>query len=135
MLQLAYISTARATIAFDQLDVILATSRRNNGRSGVTGLLVVGGRRFLQVLEGPDAEVAATFDRIKADPRHFAIVELTRHTVAARAFGDWSMGFERGGTVEGDDLRSIVAALAEPIADRNLRAQFLGFAELHAKAA
>lgn len=135
MLQIAYISTARKLIAFDELDAILATSRRNNRSVEVTGLLVVGGRRFLQVLEGPEPEVVATFDRIKTDDRHHAVVELSRRSIANRAFGDWSMGFERGLSAEGEDLRSIIVKLVDPIQNRNLRAQFVGFAELHAKAA
>jgi hypothetical protein len=136
MLQLVYISTSRLAQTAALLEDILAASRRNNGRSGVTGLLVAGGRRFLQALEGPSAAVLATYERIKADPRHHAIVLLSSHTVAARSFGDWAMGYEQGGLVTpGCDLRQIVADLTGPIVDKGLHAEFSGFAELHARAA
>ena len=135
MLQLAYISTATQPHDDAMLDSILGVSRHNNAPVGVTGLLVAGGRRFLQALEGPEAAVLATYTRIQQDPRHRALVLLSRRTVTARAFGNWSMGFERGGSAEAADLRSVVAALVAPLEDRNLLAQFQGFAELHARAA
>ena len=135
MLQIVYISTARQVPDTASLEAILAESRRNNAAAGVTGLLVSGGRRFLQALEGPDAAVLATYARIHADPRHHALVLLGSTHIEARAFGDWSMGFEAGGTAESGDLRGVIDALVAPLDDRNLVAQFRGFAELHARAA
>ena len=135
MLQLAYISTAALLPTEGMLDSILAASRRNNQQAGVTGLLVAGGRRFLQVLEGPEAGVLATYARIQADTRHRAFVMLSCKPVEARAFGDWAMGFERGGNGASGDLRQVIAGLTAPLADKNLLAQFQGFGEIHAKAA
>lgn len=136
MLQLVYISTARAPVGADSLAQILETSRRNNAKVGITGLLVAGGRRFLQALEGPEAEVLAAYDRIKADPRHYAVVALAMRQTESRSFGDWAMGYENGEDA-GDDapLSETVARLTAPIADRNLRAQFQSFADLHSRAA
>jgi hypothetical protein len=99
-------------------------------------LLVSGGRRFLQVLEGPDQAVLATYARIQGDPRHRAFVLITCQGVAERAFGDWSMAYREGGIHVADDrLHTAVEALTARIADPNLRAQFSGFAKLHAQAA
>ncbi|MFN3946043.1 MAG: BLUF domain-containing protein [Allosphingosinicella sp.] len=136
MLQLVYISTARERPTDAMLQDILAVSRRNNQKVGVTGLLVAGGRRFLQALEGPSTAVSATFDRIRADPRHYAPVVLSCRSVAGRSFGEWAMGYEQGGQpIDGADLRQIVAELTSPIFDKGLHAEFNGFAELHARAA
>jgi len=136
MLQLVYISTSREPITDRLLDDILSTSRRNNDRAGVSGLLVAGGRRFLQALEGPAAAVLATYARIAADSRHFAVVQLSCRQVSDRQFGDWAMAHQAGGNVRcGDDLKSTVEQLISGLEDRNLRAQFTGFAEIHARAA
>lgn len=136
MLQLVYISTSRQQPTEAALQDILSVSRRNNGPAGLTGLLLAGGRRFLQVLEGPEEPLMATYDRISADPRHFALVRLGCRAIAERQFGDWAMAFEPGGAVAApDDLRGTVAALTQTLTDPNLRAQFQGFAELHARAA
>ena len=135
MLQIVYISTARQLLTEAELQSLLAVSRRNNGAAEISGLLIAGGRRFLQALEGPEGAVAAAFDRIKADPRHFAVVPLSMKHVEAREFGSWAMGFEAGGAGGAEDLKGIVEGLIAPLKDKNLRAQFTGFAELNARAA
>ncbi|WP_380781300.1 BLUF domain-containing protein [Sphingomonas sp. R86520] len=131
MQRLLYISTARTTVTQDMIDDILRVSRRNNAAAGITGLLVVGGKRFLQVLEGTDLAIAQTFDRIQRDPRHFAMVNLARQSITERSFGDWAMGYHTGGTTTSDDPSTMVAALIAPIEDATLRGYFSGFADLH----
>jgi hypothetical protein len=133
LLQLVYISSARAPLSDAAFHELLAQARRNNRALGVTGLLLAGDRRFLQALEGPEANVDAIFARIRADERHRAIVELVRREVEAREFGSWDMAFER--SRGGGRLSQEVDKLTATIADPNLRAQFTGFAALHGRAA
>jgi len=136
VLQLIYISTARQPLAQGALEALLATARRNNRFVGVTGLLLAGGKRFLQALEGPEQSVLHIFDKISADDRHSGIVQLSRREVAQREFGSWEMAFEPAGVgVSGKGLRAEVEGLVGNIQDRNLRAQFTGFAEIHGRAA
>ena len=138
MQRILYISTARDGFDEAALDGILRSSRRNNAAVGVTGLLVVGGRRFLQVLEGPEEAVASVFERISRDPRHFAVVRLSNKTIETRAFGEWAMGYRSARVVDRNgqkrDLRAIVEQLVAPIDDPMLRAEFNEFATLHAAA-
>lgn len=136
MLTLVYISTARTPITEAMCQDILAASRINNPVNGVTGLLVAGRKRFLQALEGPADEVRATFARIAADPRHFACVVLAERTADERQFGKWAMGYKSGHDADDHaDLEAVVTALVAPLEDPNLRAQFIGFAQLNARAA
>lgn len=131
MKRLLYISTARADLNPNELETLLAQSRRANAAAGLTGLLIVGGRRFLQVLEGPEAAVTSTYDRIRRDDRHFALVKLHEKNIEARSFASWAMGFERGGSVAPSaTLAEQVSSLVAPIADATLRAYFTGFAEV-----
>lgn len=133
MKRLLYISTARAILDASELDELLDKSRAANSMVDLTGLLVVGGRRFLQVLEGPDEAVNETYERIRLDPRHFAIVKLHDKSIEARSFGSWSMGFERGGeAAASDSLADQVNSLVAAIGDPTLRAYFTGFVENHA---
>ena len=135
MIRLLYISTAREPVTPEMLADILRTSRRNNVAVGVTGLLIVGGRRFLQALEGPPEAVFATYDRIARDPRHFAVVQLARDTIVERQFPDWAMGSQAGRTAGVDaDVSAAVAALIAPITDPSLRGYFSGFAGRQAAA-
>ncbi len=128
MLQLVYVSTVRPGIPVD-LPGILATSRRHNLADGITGLLHANDRRFLQVLEGDPARVEATYARIAADPRHFALVVLSRRTIAAREFGDWSMAYD-----DGRDRDAIVARVGRLVegAAPTVRGTFEGFVKLAA---
>lgn len=133
MQRLLYISTARAPITSQQVSTILAVSRRNNAAASITGLLVIGGKRFLQVLEGPDDAVERTFARIAADPRHFAVVTLRRQAITQRAFPDWAMG-HRDVAIPGEasgDLTAVVARLIAGVEDPTIRAHFTGFAEVN----
>jgi hypothetical protein len=135
MYRLLYVSTARQPITTSQLGAILGISRRNNARAGVTGLLVAGGNRFLQALEGQEAAVCETVERIRHDDRHFAVAVLSSGHVDERAFPNWSMGHQAGGDVpEGASLANAVSALIAPIDDVTLKGYFTGFAELHAAA-
>ena len=129
MLQLVYISTAVGDAGGPG---ILAVSRRNNRRAGVSGLLYGDGKRFLQVLEGPAELVEATFERIKGDPRHRAPVVLSRREVDEREFGTWDMA-ER---LPGEDGDAFIARIHELIAgaDASIRATFDGLARLRAAA-
>lgn len=135
MFQLAYISSSKTPVDRAMLDDILAVSRRNNARAGITGLLVAGGRRFLQVLEGPEQAVLTTYTRIGRDDRHRGLVMISAKAVEWRAFGEWSMAFRDSGAASGDELEDLVAKLVGTIEDPNLRAQFTGFAKLHNRAA
>ncbi len=94
MQRLIYVS---CSVSRSKVDIgpILEQSRHNNALDGVTGLLWTDCIRFIQVLEGSDDAVTATFARIKADPRHQDI-EVVLHTqIDAREFGDWSMAYRR----------------------------------------
>jgi len=125
MLQLVYISTA--TKGANCAD-ILRTSRRNNGRDSITGLLYADGVRFMQALEGPEEAVEAAYHRIKADPRHRAPVVLSRRDVATREFGEWEMAERRPGQ-QGDAFVSRIDGLVAN-ASPSVRATFTGFMEV-----
>lgn len=77
------------------LKKILMNARIRNREIGVTGILVYHAGVFLQALEGEEADVRTTFDRIEKDVRHGNICILGRNTTLGkrRKFGDWSMGF------------------------------------------
>lgn len=136
MEQLIYISTARTNPPLTIIHDILATSRRNNRRDGLSGLLIVGGNRFLQVLEGPSDKLEATYRRIGADPRHFAMVRLSRKTITVRSFPDWEMGYQSGASANDlEELTTIVDRLTGGLDNPSLRAELQGFAALHSRAA
>ena len=106
--QIIYASerTGGREAAADELRRILEQSRHNNAIDGVTGLLWSDGRRFMQVLEGPEESVAPTFARIGVDGRHRDVAVLSDRRLGEREFGYWSMAFrDRGDSPDELDRR------------------------------
>ncbi len=93
MYQIVYVSTATQEYGQDELTRILAASRRNNSRDGVTGMLCYHGGTFFQMLEGPRDKVEAVMKRVAADPRHYGVMVLLEQEVSSRELPDWSMAF------------------------------------------
>ena len=92
-LQLVYVSSATFAFSPDELMALLEHSRRKNEAAGLSGLLLYHDGNLMQLLEGEESQVRATYDRIKKDPRHFGCLLLLTHQVPERSFPDWSMGF------------------------------------------
>ena len=134
MLQLTYISTATPGLPATTVADILKASRRNNAAAGVTGLLLHDGRRFLQALEGETAMVNRTYERIKADQRHRAVVLLSSAEVTARAFGDWAMADQQVAAGKGSSLADQVDQLTARITDPTMRELFRSFARVRSAA-
>ena len=72
---------------------LLKRARGFNERAGITGVLMYGGGRFMQVLEGCPAAVRCLYARIAADPRHGRLEKLADGLVARREFTEWRMSF------------------------------------------
>ena len=96
MIRILYLSQTAHNITDEQVQQILASSRRNNPALGITGVLVYGGGLFMQVLEGPDNSVLRMYTRILDDKRHgdSQIVHISPST--ERIFQKWSMGVIKG---------------------------------------
>lgn len=75
------------------LNAIHSHAVRNNTAHTITGMLLYANLRFLQVLEGDSKAVHATFDHIKADPRHEHVTLLLEQKIEAHYFQHWNMGF------------------------------------------
>jgi hypothetical protein len=92
--QLGYVSAATRPMHRDDLIELLREARELNARDGVTGLLLYQDGHFLQVLEGAEATVRDTFERIAHDGRHKDIQILFEDETDEAHYPDWSMGFQ-----------------------------------------
>ena len=91
LFRLIYASRAAEALTAADQEQILESSRRNNGKVGITGLLAFGAREFLQCLEGSREAVNATYARILGDPRHHDVQLIDCRDVEQRWFGEWGM--------------------------------------------
>ena len=90
--RLIYKSTATAEVISNRtLRDIEEQASAANTEKGITGLLVLTGNIFLQVLEGSSRDVTALFGKIIGDKRHHDVELVTFQRIGARCFDEWSM--------------------------------------------
>lgn len=95
MYQIVYVSTATREYDRDELERILAVSRKNNSVDGVTGMLCYHGGTFFQMLEGERDKVERVMKRVAQDNRHYGVMVLLEQEVESRDLPDWSMAFNQ----------------------------------------
>jgi len=88
---LVYHSRATYDLQSEDLSKILSSSKRQNLKNEISGFLVYRDNYFLQLLEGTEANVYETLDRIKKDPRHASIQVIGEYLSEDRIVLDWNM--------------------------------------------
>ena len=66
-------------------------SFERNAKEDITGLLVLSGKVFLQVLEGSAQDITGLFGRINSDKRHRQVELVSFESGIKRYFDDWNM--------------------------------------------
>jgi len=94
MKQIIYISSAVRKMDDDELLDILKTSRDNNKKNDISGMLLYDNGSFIQILEGEDSLIDTIFNNIQNDERHNNIMVMQNRDIDSREFAEWSMGFE-----------------------------------------
>ena len=92
MKRVRYISSFARPLSEKDIDEIVACSQKNNPARNITGMLVATGDLFYQLLEGPEKEIDALYDRIAKDPRHNRVLILDSETGDfGRVCPEWAM--------------------------------------------
>jgi hypothetical protein len=104
MFYLVYVSVATKPFTSSELTEILAKSRENNSKLGITGMLLYRYPDFIQILEGEESVVRQVYAKILKDSRHEGGVVVDEGTMPVRQFEDWSMGFKN---LTDSDIQSI----------------------------
>lgn len=129
MRQIVYFSTASDRQDQDIVSDIVGVSQRHNREQSITGLLVAGGHRYLQVIEGPDEPLRALMARIRADWRHVGVTVLLNRKIPARSFDGWSMAFRpQQSLAEFATFADLVKMMQNEVVDPRLRGQIRSFA-------
>lgn len=99
LIRIVYISRATFPIsrANDGIEPtvarILSTSRTNNRKNGLVGMLYYGDGCFFQCLEGETSKVQALYKTLLKDPRHKDLKVLASEPIKRLSFPDWSMKY------------------------------------------
>jgi hypothetical protein len=124
MRQIAYFSTAAEPQTAELVHGILTAARIFNGRHGISGLLVAGGNRYMQVMEGPKPQLDALYASIRRDGRHLAVTTLLNRPIVERSFAEWSMAYRHEPALgQFDSFPQTLHYLTEQISDFALRRQ------------
>ena len=92
LVRLLYASRVAPSVNPEMLSAIMRSSRANNPKIGVTGVLCCSDGIFMQAIEGGRTAVSKLFQKITADPRHTEVVLLSYEEIAERRFAGWAMG-------------------------------------------
>ncbi|WP_413585205.1 BLUF domain-containing protein [Bdellovibrio sp. HCB274] len=94
---LVYVSRASDSLSYTDIRNILNSSRRNNARDNISGVLILREGYFLQVLEGDNEQsIRNLVNVIRNDDRNKELKVLIETNSDRRLFGDWSMAFLDG---------------------------------------
>lgn len=108
LVRLIYASRATGgAVSGEMATGIVDKSIQNNRLSNITGLLVIGGDRFMQVMEGPAREVEETFARVKRDPRHTDVTTIAEGPGDKRLFRDWKLAHRQLGPADVGALNAV----------------------------
>ena len=121
MRRVIYCSQSTVDFTPDELIELLEVSRKNNAAVGLSGMLLYSSQSFLQVIEGPEEALRATYARILADDRHTNLRLLLDAEVAQPLFPSWTMGFDHVDDDElADSLEGFTPATTYPLVNPDL---------------
>ena len=91
---ICYVSSANKNHEGFNLENLFLTTKANNLKNSITGVLIYQGGNFLQILEGDKTLVNKLFKRIKNDFRHTNTLQLLNTNISSSIFEDYKTGFE-----------------------------------------
>jgi hypothetical protein len=91
---LIYSSIPAKVLNEEELHDLLAVSRTANEIHHVTGMLLCLSGMYIQLIEGPKAEIIQLYKNIRNDSRHYQVTTLIEGDIEARFFPDWHMGYD-----------------------------------------
>ena len=126
---LAFASRARPGLRPADTSAIIATSRTNNARDSVTGVMLYSGESFLALVEGTDPTISSLWRRLLVDDRHRQLASLHGGSIAERWFVDWRAGYVAEQSVAPLVFRWRAFAPALPATEVERLRTFLGEAQ------
>lgn len=92
---ICYTSKVKNKLDAAALESIFDTTKENNTKNGITGILLFGMGTFFQVLEGEEDKVMHLYEEvIKKDSRHHEIFEIINRSSEEPVFSKYSTPFK-----------------------------------------
>jgi hypothetical protein len=110
LIELTYVSEPTQNMSFLGLMRLLYHSYSNNQALGITGALIYENNKFGQVIEGPEKDIQALWQKIQKDGRHKNVRLIETKFIAERSFSKWTMVFQ-GSEEVAKNLPEVSAAI------------------------
>ena len=101
---ISYISQQSHILKDADLEALLSNCRKNNTENDITGMLISHLGLFIQYIEGDPAQIDLLFQKIKKDPRHHTVIELSSGLISERQFSKWSMAFKKVNEKQAEEI-------------------------------
>ncbi len=115
MKRIKYISRFAQALSSEDIQELADKAAANNKRDDITGVFMVSGDLFFQIIEGPEETIDPLMGRIRSDSRHQDVLVLNQEdNVAKRIFPDWSMrkvDLSKEASVENNSLKAIMETI------------------------
>ena len=115
LFQLMYSSQASEELRFEDVCAIRDRASDLNNQCFVTGFLVFGFGKFLQVLEGERSVVSEIYRRVSSDKRHSQLELIQFTEIEAREFPDWGMNLIGIGESNRQEIEALLSRLGCPM--------------------
>ncbi len=99
-----YVSRSIMWLDRFQLNVLLESSRKNNLKKNITGMLLYLDQHFMQLLEGNKQDLLDLLNVIGNDTRHYNLRVLFQKSIKHRCFSDWSMAYK---SLSSDEIKNL----------------------------
>jgi hypothetical protein len=87
-----YISSFVRDLSEDEIEKLARQAAKKNAEHDITGVLMVKGGVFFQIIEGPEENIDRLFTTILKDPRHEKVITLGIQVGdLKRLFSGWNM--------------------------------------------
>ena len=117
MKRITYVSRFASSLSQEDVDALTTKAEGRNKSLGITGVLIITGGFFFQIIEGHDEVIDELYARIEDDSRHCDIIRLATETdISTPAFPSWSMkmfDLDQGQTHRVRPFRRIVHVLTD----------------------
>lgn len=93
LVSMTYASRANPDVSAKDFNEILQQAKENNAANGITGMLTFNKDYFLQIIEGPRAQINRLLYSLIADQRHHDLQLIDTREIKHRQWAEWSMNY------------------------------------------
>lgn len=93
LMSMTYSSRANPDVSAKDFNEILQQAQANNAANGITGMLTFNKDYFLQIIEGPRAQINHLLYGLINDQRHHDLQVIETRELKHREWAKWSMNY------------------------------------------